>query len=75
MAPAQAFLFVYITTNQFKAELLAAHLTGEWTHVVNLYYNSVDVNFSPLANILYFTLDCNAQKYFNDLETTHRDFR
>lgn len=72
MAPARAFPFVYITTNQFKAQLLAAHLTGELTHVVNLYYNSVDVNFIPLANILY--LGYNAQEYFNDLETTHRDF-
>lgn len=72
MAPAQASPFVYITTNQFKAQLLAAHLTGELTLVVNLYYNSVDVNFIPLANTFY--LDYNAQEFSYDLETTHMDF-
>lgn len=70
MASAQASPFVYITTNQFKAQFLPAHLTGELTLVVNLCYDSVDVNFIPLANIVY--LDFSAHKFFDDLESTHR---
>lgn len=71
MAPAQASPFVYITTNQFKAQLLPAHLTGELTLVVNLYYDSVGVNFIPLVNILH--LDYDAQKFFVTLKVC-RDF-
>lgn len=63
--------FVYITTNQFKAQLLPTHLTGELTLVVNLHYDSVGVNFIHLANIL--CLASNAQEFFHDLERMHRD--
>lgn len=69
MAPAQAYPFVYITTNQFKAQLLPAHLTGELTLVVNLYYDSVGVNFIHLANILH--LDYNPHEFLGDLESRH----
>lgn len=72
MAPAQASPFVYISTNQFKAQPLPVHLTGELTLVVNPYYDSVGVNFIHLASIL--CLDYNAQGFFCDLENMLRDF-
>ena len=71
MAPAQASPFVYISTNQFKAQPLPVHLTGELTLVVNPHYDSVGVNFIHLANIPH--LHYNAQEFLCDLESMHRD--
>lgn len=72
MAQAQASPFVYIITNQFKVQLLPAHLTGELTLVVSPHYDNVGVNFIYLADILY--LDCNSQEFSCDLGSMHNDF-
>lgn len=69
MASAQASPFVYISTNQFKAQLLPVHLTGELTLVVSHHYDSVGVNFIRLVKILHS--DYNAQEFFCDLESVH----
>lgn len=72
MAQAQASPFVYIITNQFKVQLLPAHLTGELTLVVSPHYDNVGVNFIYLADILH--LHCNSQEFSCDLGRMHNDF-
>lgn len=72
MAPAQASPFVYISTNQFKAQPLPVHLTGEQTLVVISHYDSAGVNFIHLAKII--RQHYNAQEMFRDLESMHTDF-